>query len=377
MGDGQAFRNFVRGISAEKTRRDYVANLGNFLRAAGMEGMYEEAASLGAERIDAMFEGFIDAMSARGCRGSSIRTAISGPELFFVMNDCTWHRDRIRKSIRRDGLLPGGRTPLSTDEVRRMLAAARSERASALVHFMASTGCRPGALVDPVLRVGGLVPMPGPQGRCYAVSVYSGSTEQYWAFLTPEASGAMDAYLGARRAGGEDVGPGSALFANARPGAARYGYLTTRNAEYVIRGLMERAGVERTKVGGPRYDKPVMYGFRKRFNTILKLEGSVNPNVAEKLMGHRRGLDGTYLRPTREECHAEFVKAVPRLTVGAGGGPPRQAPGGDGALWDLRGMVEDLRRQMARNDADYRRALGELGEMIARAPGSPAGRKTI
>ena len=32
-------------------------------------------------------------------------------------------------------------------------------------------------------------------------------------------------------------------------------------------------------------------------------------------MAHKRGLDGVYLQPTREECFAEFVKAIPDLTI--------------------------------------------------------------
>jgi len=55
--------------------------------------------------------------------------------------------------------------------------------------------------------------------------------------------------------------------------------------------------------------------FRKRFNTILKINNDVNSNIAEKLMAHKRGLDGTYLQPTREECFLEFVKAIPDLMI--------------------------------------------------------------
>ena len=32
-------------------------------------------------------------------------------------------------------------------------------------------------------------------------------------------------------------------------------------------------------------------------------------------MAHKKGLDGVYLTPTREECFSEFVKAIPQLTV--------------------------------------------------------------
>ena len=32
-------------------------------------------------------------------------------------------------------------------------------------------------------------------------------------------------------------------------------------------------------------------------------------------MAHKRGLDSTYLQPSRDECYKEFVKAIPELTI--------------------------------------------------------------
>lgn len=78
--------------------------------------------------------------------------------------------------------------------------------------------------------------------------------------------------------------------------------------------LLRAAGITRTK-NGKRYDKAANYGFRKRFNGLLKMNNNVNSNIAEKLMAHKRGLDGSYLKPTREECFAEFKKAIIDLTV--------------------------------------------------------------
>jgi len=60
------------------------------------------------------------------------------------------------------------------------------------------------------------------------------------------------------------------------------------------------------KVNASHYDKSLAHGFRKRFNTILKLNNEVNSNIAEKLMAHKRGLDGHYFVPTIEECFEEF-----------------------------------------------------------------------
>jgi len=74
------------------------------------------------------------------------------------------------------------------------------------------------------------------------------------------------------------------------------------------------AGIERKKTRN-RYDKAIVYGFRKRFNGILKMNSEVNSNIAEKLMAHKRGLDGVYFKPSVEACFEEFRKAIPELTI--------------------------------------------------------------
>ena len=78
--------------------------------------------------------------------------------------------------------------------------------------------------------------------------------------------------------------------------------------------VIQSAGLERTKVNH-HFDIQMDHGFRKRFNTILKLKNNVNSNVAEKLLGHKNGLDGVYLKPTREQCFAEFQKAIVDLMI--------------------------------------------------------------
>jgi hypothetical protein len=85
-------------------------------------------------------------------------------------------------------------------------------------------------------------------------------------------------------------------------------------AHVKIHLLLKKAGIERIKSGN-RYDKAMSYGFRKRFNTILKLNNEINSNIVEKLMAHKNGLDGSYLKPTREQCFNEFVKAIEDLTI--------------------------------------------------------------
>jgi len=82
----------------------------------------------------------------------------------------------------------------------------------------------------------------------------------------------------------------------------------------LLKKVVKGSKIPREKVG-KNYDKAITYMFRKRFNGILKMDNNVNSNIAEKLMAHKRGLDGTYLQPTMEECYVEFFKAISKLTI--------------------------------------------------------------
>ena len=66
---------------------------------------------------------------------------------------------------------------------------------------------------------------------------------------------------------------------------------------------------------GNRFNVQADHGFRKRFNTILKIDNSVNHNIAEKLMGHKNGLDWVYFTPSLEEPFTEFKKVINQLQV--------------------------------------------------------------
>jgi integrase/recombinase XerD len=47
----------------------------------------------------------------------------------------------------------------------------------------------------------------------------------------------------------------------------------------------------------------------------MKLNNNVNDNAIEKMMGHQKGLDGTYLQITDERLFEEFYKGVTDLSV--------------------------------------------------------------
>lgn len=296
--------NMIRGVGAPKTAWDYVHHLRQFQGILGIKSS-KKMLNLPAAKIDTMFEKFIDRRRAGGVKWISVRTAMAGPERFFIMNDMIWHKERIHKSMGTDSEIPAGEVPYSKSDVQRMLRVADVRRA-ALVHFFNSTGARPGALADPVLRVRDVEKL---SGGFAAIEIYRGYRERYWAFLTPQANRAMQKYIKSRRAKPDDF-----LFPTYYRGKKRLGYIRSCTADYNIDMLVKRGGVERRRVGRG-WDKPVVYGFRKRFATQLKLSPKIDDNIVEKLLGHKRGLNGAYLKPSREELFTEFKKAEGLLRV--------------------------------------------------------------
>lgn len=133
--------------------------------------------------------------------------------------------------------------------------------------------------------------------------------------LTPESVKSLNRYLDSRKINGETITEESYVFTTYNMRTKRNDYLSTQDLSSILKRLIRKAGIKREKITSKHYDKAQSYGFRKRFNTILKINNDVNSNITEKLMAHKRGLDGRYLVPTIDECFNEFRKAITELTI--------------------------------------------------------------
>jgi len=280
-----------------------------------IEDQYDEVVMFDTKKIDNLISDYLDSLIERKLKGISQRAHLMGIERLFIMNDCIWHKDRIRKSITKDDEISGGNVPITNNEIHMLLQCTKSLRTKAFVHFLATTGSRPAGITDPILCIKHLVEMNYKNKKCYGLKIYDGSKSGYWSFFTPESTSILDKWIEFRKNNGEIISDESPLFITIKKTNTKNQNLTEDNARYIIYDLIRVSGMNRKKISNNRYDKAVMYMFRKRFNTILKLNNDVNSNIAEKLMAHKRGLDGTYLQPTREECFREFVKAIPQLTI--------------------------------------------------------------
>ena len=322
--NNKSYGNFLRGCKTPSTRISYVSWMKRFIqfladnRYVSNEQNYDELLDLNTEQITDYLIAWAEHLDQSNVVPKTISSMLSSPELFFEMNRKLWHKKLVRRGIGKDGREQPGRVPITNEEIRSMLEATKKLRTKAFVHFISSTGIRPGAIVDPILRIKHLVDMPNPNNPthdlkwCYAIRIYDESREGYWGFLTPESRKALDRYFSSRKLNGENLTSESPIFSNVSNNKIKH--FESASARTMIYKLIKITGMSRKKIGS-RYDKAVMNMFRKRFNTIMKLNNDVNSNIVEKLMAHKRGLDGTYLQPTREECFREFVKAIPQLTI--------------------------------------------------------------
>jgi len=118
-----------------------------------------------------------------------------------------------------------------------------------------------------------------------------------------------------RRKDNESLNDDSPLFRERyQLGEVKLKPVSTRSFQSILIRAKTNAALKGEKKNG-RYSEQLAHGFRKRFNTILKLNNEVNDNAIEKMMGHKHGLDGVYFQGTNEQLFDEFRKGIIDLTV--------------------------------------------------------------
>ena len=172
----------------------------------------------------------------------------------------------------------------------------------------------------------------------------------------------LNRYLKWRRFNKEELGPESVLFKTYENPHKKKDHLGADSVRQMLVNLLKLAGIERKKTKN-RYDKAIVYGFRKRFNGILKMNNDVNSNIAEKLMAHKNGLDGNYLKPTREQCFVEFVKAITELTISDEARDKAKIADLEKEKSVLQKEVIPLSSRMRRTDAKVERLLKAMSEI--------------
>jgi len=259
----RSYRLFKNAINSQKTLKKYDDGLLQFINRFGYSD-YDSILLEDSDTIQNQLEDFTMEFKEKGNKRSTIKGHLQPIELFLEVNKKLFHKRALHLLYPKDTTKTGNGVPYSNEDVLRILSSTRSKRVTALVHFFASTGARPNSINDPILRFKHITPMPI---GCKGVLLYSGSNEEYWAFLTPEASKALDDYVDHRIYLGERITQESPVFTATRGKQQEYdpeNIIPLRDV--TLSGLMQRivseSRIEKHKVGN-RFDKGLFLGFRK------------------------------------------------------------------------------------------------------------------
>lgn len=304
----RALIKFHAGIKSVYTQKLYDKYLGYFLRFVKIKNA-DGLLQLKDNHLQDLVEDYVIHLKDKGLRKSSVDGRIGAIELFLSMNDRVLNFKKIRKMSPQKLKSLGGRA-WTDDEIRKMLSYTTSKRNHAIIHLLSSTGCRIGAVSGLKLKHIAQIE------NCKSILFYENSTEEYYGYLTPEASIILDEYLEERRKAGEWLKPESPLFREKYIiGMAKAETLSYEALRSVLREIVRKM---RGVGDGKRTEVAMFNGFRKRFDTKLKNNREINISLAEKMMGHFNRLvplDTFYHKPDREMIFTEFKKAIRDLTI--------------------------------------------------------------
>ncbi len=303
----RALQRFESTIHSDQTRKNYKRHLDYFRKFFKITD-YDSILSIPSDEAQEMVEDYL--VHLKNTKPANSATAnIWGIKHFFVMNRIKLDWEIIRKMLPHREVKSGNKA-WTTEHIQKLLTYSKTKRNRALIHFFASTGCRIGVF-DHDLKMKHLSDV---GYGCKKIEFYAGFNEEYFSFLIPEALSALEEYHEERKRDGEIFDDETPIFRlTYQLGSSLAKPMNSICAQKITDRVVKNSGIQRKKIGYAS-EIQINHGFRKRFSTILKMTG-VNWSIAEKLIGHKTGLDSVYFKPSIEECFSEFRKAIPELSI--------------------------------------------------------------
>ena len=297
---------FHSAIKSEATKKQYDYQLDLFRRHCLLS---RYSSLLKIENIQEIMEDYVLFLRNKKRNRSSINTALSAINLFYSMNDVILNMTKLKKMLP-EKTLARGKKPYTTEQIQTMLKIfGNNPKYYALTLFISSSGVRPGFSQE--LRIKDLKDV---GEGCKAITVYAGHVKEYTTFITSEASQALDDYFESRKQNGEKLTPDSWVFTKkGKPDQALPSTDITHTFIMKLPKVLDLGPV----INGRR-EIQIVYGMRKRWNTIFKNNKNVNHRIIEKMFAHAVKdfpLDETYHLPTIQKSFSEYRKGIPELMI--------------------------------------------------------------
>ena len=296
---------FQEAIKSEETRKMYQNSLNMFFKFHNITG--QQLITIPSDEIQVMVEDYVFSRKKMNLTRLSIKGYLNGIKLFLDMNDVVINWVKIKKFLP-EASKPSGQNAYSHEDCIEILNSSINKKFRCLVHVLASSGMRIGAVRE--LQLKHLEDMPH---GCKSVLVYADTKDEYQTFISPEAVKALDDYLAERKLQGDKINSDSFVIVTSKRGFKQCNRTTIRMVIARNVGKLKASKL----ITGNRTDKMVNHAFRKRFNTILKSNKEINIVLAERMMGHSVTipLDNSYLDVSKEELFKQYLKALPELYI--------------------------------------------------------------
>jgi integrase len=332
QGSEDPYSIFVFAMNAPQTREKYTTRLDRFFRFINVQGdTIQERCKAFAEiskndnvwalyNVRKFLQVYKERVERKEITGATIRNYVKSIKLFCEMNDILIPWKKITRGLPRGRRYAEDRAP-TIEEIRRVIEYP-DRRIKAIVFTMVSSGIRVGAWdylqwrhITPIERNAQIV--------AAKITVYAGSEEEYFSFITPEAYRELHKWMIYRKESGETIDCQSWVMRNIWDTKRGYmkGLVTApkKLKHSGVKRLMEDAlwtqGLrKRLEQGKRRHEFQADHGFRKWFKTHCQLARMDSINI-EELMNHSTGISDSYYRPTELHLLEDYLKAVDLLTI--------------------------------------------------------------
>jgi hypothetical protein len=254
-------------------------------------------------------------------KAASINLAKAALVHFFKRNRIRLNKDWISGYVPAEEGYKQDR-PYTGEEIQHILDACSEDRIRVAIYLMASTSMRVGAIAHrvkedmaSVLEFGDLIW--NSEYKIYKIMVYNRSKGgRYPTYCTPECARMIRKYLDYRRECGETITETSPLIREQFDPTDKLAISYPRKIQEttltkVLRVVVKKAGLKDTLA----HSVKLTHGYRKFAITMMNQAG-VKDTHRRYLTGHAQvGQDASYVLPSDEDLLAEYVKAIPLLTI--------------------------------------------------------------
>jgi len=174
-----AYSNFINSIKSEVTKQVYEYNLKLFMEFCGVD-KFEDLIGRQNEIIP-----YLMSVREKKLSYNSISTRLNAIYHFYDMNDISLNKKKI-KMFKGEALRKVVDRAYEHEDIKKILDVS-DLRIKTIVLLMASSGMRIGSLPD--IRIRNLEKI----NNIYKITVYEGSTSQYFTFCSPECTSYINA----------------------------------------------------------------------------------------------------------------------------------------------------------------------------------------